>query len=277
MTEPWVCLMYHEVLAGEPGPGVHDYFAVSRQTFARHLDAIRAAGYKGCSLAQAIDGRHGRPVAITFDDGTAGHALYAVPELVSRGMTATFFVTTGWVGHPGYVTWEQLGTMRRAGMEIGSHTRSHRFLSELGAADLETELRGSREDLDSALNQATAAVALPGGDAPKRDLRPLLARAGYTVVATSRWGRNPPGRDRTPLWIRRCTVPAADRDFQRTLAGDPGLRARRRARESALGALRTLLGPSRYTRWRRRFLDAAAQRRNRSAGPARGAVPPLEP
>ena len=260
MSGSWLCLMYHEVIAGEPARGARDYFAVSRATFARHLDLIKAAGYDGCSLARAIDAADRPRVAITFDDGTDGHALHAVPELVARGMTATFFVVTGWVGRAGYVTWEQLGAMRRAGMEIGSHTRSHPFLSELPAAELERELRGSREEIDAALGQRTAALALPGGDAPRRALRPRLAGAGYTVVATSRWGRNPAGRPGTPVWIRRCTVPAAAGEFQRVLAGDAGLGARRRARESVLGALRTMLGPTRYARWRRRFLDAAARR-----------------
>jgi peptidoglycan/xylan/chitin deacetylase (PgdA/CDA1 family) len=260
MSGSWICLMYHEVLAEEPAPGARDYFAVSRATFAGHLDQIRAAGYAGCSLARAIDAADGPRVAITFDDGTAGHALHAVPELVARGMTATFFVVTGWVGRPGYATWEQLGAMRGAGMEIGSHTRSHPFLSELPAAELERELRGSREEIDRALGQHTTALALPGGDAPRRALRPLLAGAGFSVVATSRWGYNSPGSPGTPVWIRRCTVPAAARDFRRVLAGDAGIGARRRARESALGALRAMLGPTRYARWRRRFLDAAAPR-----------------
>ena len=261
MSAPWVCLMYHQVLDGEPAPGAGDHFAVSRATFARHLDLIRAAGLSGCTLTQAIDGAAGAPVAITFDDGTAGHALHALPELAARGMTATFFVVTGWVGRPGYATWEQLRAMRSAGMEIGSHTRSHPFLSELTAEELEQELRGSREEIDAALGQRTVAMALPGGDAPRRALRPLLARAGYAVVATSRWGTNASGRPETPVWIRRSTVPGPAGEFQRVLAGDVGLAARRRTRESVLGALRAMLGPSRYARWRRRFLDAAAPHR----------------
>jgi len=262
MSAPWVCLMYHEVLEGEPSPGAGGYFAVSRATFARHLDLIRAAGLSGCTLTQAIDGAAGARVAITCDDGTAGHALHALPELAARGMAATFFVVTGWVGRPGYATWEQLRAMRGAGMEIGSHTRTHPFLSEVPAEELERELRGSREEIDAALGQHTVALALPGGDAPRRAVRPLLAGAGYTVIATSRWGTNASGRPETPVWIRRSTVPAPVGDFQRVLAGDPGLAVRRRTRESVLGAIRGMLGPSRYARWRRRFLDAAARRRD---------------
>jgi peptidoglycan/xylan/chitin deacetylase (PgdA/CDA1 family) len=255
--------MWHEVLAGEPASGgFSDYFAVSRHTFGRQLDAIAAAGYRGCSLAGALSGGTGPRVGITFDDGTIGHYERALPELVARKMTATFFVTTAWVGRPGYVTWDQLRAMRDAGMEIGSHTRTHPFLSELDAENVERELRGAREEIDTALGQRTVTVALPGGDAPRRALRPLLAGAGYSVVATSRWGVNGPARPGAPAWIRRCTVPVASRleEFQRILDGDVMLSVRRRSREWVLGALRDVLGPTRYTRWRRRFLDAARRR-----------------
>jgi peptidoglycan/xylan/chitin deacetylase (PgdA/CDA1 family) len=258
VSRGWVCLMYHQVAGEEPGGSVEEYFGVSRGTFARHLDAIAAAGWRGCSVAEAVQGPGGRRVAITFDDGTVGHYAHAFPELVRRGMAATFFVTTTWVGRPGYVTWEQLREMRAAGMEIGSHTRTHPFLSELDAGELERELAGAREEIDAALGQRTVALALPGGDAPRRALRPLLGASGYRIVATSRWGANPDAAAQPVAWVRRSTVRgAADAaEFARILEANPALTARRRLRESVLGSLRRVLGPSRYARWRRSFLGA---------------------
>jgi peptidoglycan/xylan/chitin deacetylase (PgdA/CDA1 family) len=259
MTAPWVCVMYHQVLASAPSTGAAEYFAVSRETFGRHLDAIRAAGYRGCSLAEAVHGDAAALVAITFDDGTVGHATQAVPELVARGMTATFFVTTSWVGQPGYLTWEQLHDMRQVGMEIGSHTRTHPFLSELSEAEVERELRGSREEIDARLGQRTVALALPGGDPPRRARRGLVARAGYQVVATSRWGRNRSLTGEPPYWVRRSTIrrTTGDAEFRRVLHGDPLLALRHTAREALLGSARHALGPSRYARWRRRVLGLA--------------------
>ncbi len=205
-----------------------------------------------------------RRVAISFDDGTVGHYEHALPELVARGMTATFFVTTGWIGQPGYVTWDQLRTMRQAGMEIGSHTRTHPFLSELDAAGVEREVGGAREEIDAALGQQTVALALPGGDAPRRALRHLIGSAGYRVVATSRWGVNRSAPGGQVAWIRRSTVRgAADpSEFRRILDADPSLSTQRRVRESVLGSLRRLLGPSRYARWRRSFLGTIGHGRS---------------
>ena len=42
--------------------------------------------------------RDGGPyVAITFDDGYVDNRVHALPRLAARGMTATFFVTAGFV------------------------------------------------------------------------------------------------------------------------------------------------------------------------------------
>jgi peptidoglycan/xylan/chitin deacetylase (PgdA/CDA1 family) len=258
-VNPWVCLMYHDVAAEAPGvSGGKGFFAVSAQGFASQLDQMADLGYHACTVEQALAAAGTeRRAALTFDDGDAGQYERAFPALARRGMAATFFVTTGWVGRPGYASWDALREMKAAGMSVQSHTRTHPFLSELGREALREELYGSRAELDDHLGQRTQALALPGGDPPRAGLRGALAEAGYTVIATSRWGVNRHWGEPGPVWVRRCTVrgtvPAAD--FRRILEGDRLLGWRRRLREGALGGLRTSMGPSRYARWRRRFLD----------------------
>lgn len=252
--------MYHDVSAAPVGiTGGAGYFSVSEASFARQLSALHTAGLRGCSLADALRDETSRAVAITFDDGDLGQATRAFPALVARGMTATFFITTSWIGTPGYASWDQLKEMRAAGMSIESHTHTHPFLSELDAAALRDELRRSRELLDEHLEQRTSMIALPGGDAPRRELRGMLADEGYAVVATSRWGANRGAREGNPLFVRRCTVrgESSDAAFIDIARGDVWLALKKRARESILAALRTSLGPTRYARWRRSVLDTA--------------------
>ena len=221
-------------------------------------------GYLGCSLEAAM-GKRGVPrrVAITFDDGTRGQFDQAAPALTARGMTATFFVTTDWVGSPGFMTWDQLRGLKSMGMSVQSHTKSHPFLSELGAAELRDELAASKRELDAELRQDTQQMAFPGGNAPHRRLRPILAEVGYRVVAGSRWGVNDDdqGARRAP-WVRRCTAPRdASREFvARILRGDRRLRLARGLRETVLYGMRGLLGASRYARIRRGVLDAMVRR-----------------
>ena len=251
--------MYHDVASSEAvsSGGTGAYFSVSSESFRRQLTIIRELGLTGRSLAETIRDPAGT-VAITFDDGNAGQARQAFPALRAMDMTATFFITTGWVGTPGYVTWDQLREMRAGGMAIESHTHSHPFLSEMDASRLRDELTRSRDLLDEHLGQRTTMLALPGGDAPRPDLRHVLATSGYEVVATSRWGRN--GRDQTvrPRSVKRCTVrrATADDEFAAIVTGNRWMELKKNIREGTLAFIRSSLGPTRYARWRRRVLDS---------------------
>ncbi|HWA59384.1 MAG TPA: polysaccharide deacetylase family protein, partial [Gemmatimonadales bacterium] len=205
--EPWVCLMYHDVTLEAVGvSGGPRHFSVNRRTFGDQLDRLSALGYRARSVAECLADPLPRQVAISFDDGDLGQFENGCSELVARGMTATFFITTDWVERPGYVTWHQLRQMKAAGMSIQSHSRSHPFLSELEAPALRAELEESRRRLDDELGQETDTLALPDGDRPRRALRGLIRSAGYRVVATSRWGvnRGRPG-EAGLTWVRRCT------------------------------------------------------------------------
>lgn len=267
MTARWVCLLYHDVApVGHGVTGGPEYFSVSETGFRRQLDAIAHEGLRGCSIEHALVTSEPK-VAISFDDGTAGMYERAFPALVERGMSATFFITTTWVGTSGFVTWDQLREMKRAGMSIQSHTRTHPFLSELSAAQLGVELRGSKEEIDGQLGQDTRQIGLPGGDAPRGKLADLIGEAGYSVVGTSRWGVNRTVVGHDPVRIRRCTVRAdpGEERFRRIITGDRWLAFERRSREFVLRSMRDALGPTRYARWRRRVLDASGGDSERGA------------
>lgn len=264
MSDGWICLLYHDVLAGAPpANGGSQRFAVSLSAFEEQLNIIEASGARGCSIGEALESRGPDCIAISFDDGDRGQYERAFPALRAKGMTATFFITTAWVGTDGYATWDQLREMKEAGMSIQSHTHTHPILAELDADQLAAELWRSKAELDSALDQDTDEIALPGGDLPAPSLRGLMYDAGYRVVATSRWGANDRVRvdGGMPLKINRCTVQGepAGAHFRRIIAGDAWLAARRRARDAALRGLRSALGPSRYSVLRRRVLDVASR------------------
>ncbi len=257
---PWVCLMYHDITADVTRAGGGPArFAVPLPEFRRQLDQLATDGYAVGSLGAALRSDADRMVAVTFDDGDTGQVERGYRTLAERGMSATFFVTTDWIGRPGYASWSALREMHAAGMEIQSHSHTHPFLSELAPDALAAELRESKRILDERLEQDTTMLALPGGDWPRRALRPMIADAGYRVVATSRWGTNGPRHSGVglPVVVRRCTVQgeAGPERFRRIAAGDPSLGRLRWIREGALGTLRSALGPTRYARWRRAVLD----------------------
>jgi peptidoglycan/xylan/chitin deacetylase (PgdA/CDA1 family) len=117
-------------------------------------------------------------VSVTFDDGYEDNVVHALPVLVRYGITASFFVTTGFVDRDPAVmdhmrrmrgmvvspmTWKQLSEMREAGMGIGSHTATHPNLAELADDALLVELRDSRRTLEDRLGAQVDSVAYPYG------------------------------------------------------------------------------------------------------------------
>lgn len=256
----WVGLCYHDVLpTTDAAGGGPERFAAPLPMFERMLDTIQAEGFAGCSLERARQSPGTRRVAITFDDANLGQFVHAMPALRARGMTATIYVVTDWVGREGFMTWDQLRQVVDWGMSVQSHTRSHPFLSELGAAALREELLRSKERLDRELRQSTTELAFPGGDAPRRALRPLMREAGYTVAVGSRWGIN---RDADPpeRFITRCTARGSlsVEDARRYVHYDRWFALREEPREMVLRSLRAAMGPSRYAALRRRLLDRAS-------------------
>lgn len=249
----WGCLMYHSVPASA---NAADYFAVPRSEFAAQLDLLRALGCRGVSLEEVMGSplaaNGAAPIAITFDDGYADNFSEALPELVARGMSATVFVVTSRVGTPGYLTWDQLREMKNAGMSIQSHTHTHPFLSTLEPGDARAELERARQLIDRELGQATTTLALPNGDAPRGWRRADFLSAGVEWVATSSFGAN----DGRGWRVRRYTVRRGTTraEFARIVRDLPSSWSREGLRLRTLGVVRSLLGVSRYARWRRRVL-----------------------
>ena len=89
--------------------------------------------------------------------------------------------------------WDDLRTMRAAGMEIGSHAVSHRMLSKLDDAELARELGGSRQRLRDELGFDADVIAYPVGGPRAYDARVMAASraAGYRMACSYIAGTNP--------------------------------------------------------------------------------------
>jgi peptidoglycan/xylan/chitin deacetylase (PgdA/CDA1 family) len=174
-------LAYHSV-----GGAASDY-VVPTPAFEQQLDWLAAHGFHTASLRELADSRAGRgvlparSVILTFDDGKSDALEVVLPLLRKHGMRATFFIITGKVGQPGFLNWAGVRALAAAGMEIGSHTRTHPRLPELGDAAAEEELKSSKSILEAQLGGPVDALAYPYNSLRSHTVA-LAAAAGYRIA-----------------------------------------------------------------------------------------------
>jgi peptidoglycan/xylan/chitin deacetylase (PgdA/CDA1 family) len=178
-------LMYHSV----PVSGQGDRLAVPRPLVDRQWRALRAEGWSLRGLTEALAlaraDRHARTIAVTFDDGYAD--FLGVLELLSvHDASATLYLSTSQPddsGHPArpdrrWLTWAQVASFPSDLVEIGSHAHLHRPLDVLSRADIDHEVRHSRQLLAERLGLNTVSFCYPHGYS-SGPVRQAVSAAGY--------------------------------------------------------------------------------------------------
>lgn len=216
LTSSYVVLVYHR-FAGELKPG-QERIDLDPRRFRRQLRLLRLLGFRTLPL-QALTAFHSgerndlprRRFVITVDDAMADaveplrQAARLAPQLFVP--TAEVGRTAHWIDGEPVAGWEDVQALAAAGVAIGSHTRHHRRLTQLGPAEREVELAGSLAELRENVPDATSVLAYPNGD--HDDAVCAAARAaGYELAFTTEKGRNGAGTD--PMRLRRVSVHGAD-------------------------------------------------------------------
>ncbi len=202
-------LMFHYVrplpLFNQEGAAL----SVNPATFDQDLDTLQRDGANTVSFADLASGLlPDRPVILTFDDGYEDSYTTVLPALLARHQKATFFIVSGFVGHPGYLTWDQIREMHRAGMEIGAHTVDHADLSKLSDAKQASQIDQSISDIDNQLDMKVISFAYPSGQ--YGPLTPqLLGAAGIRYAVTVRGGIAT--NEDNPLLLSRVRMEQATR------------------------------------------------------------------
>lgn len=234
-------------------PGARRY-ALDVRTFHRQMRQVAAAAppagaSRPASWAALDDPASRNGVWITFDDGHVSNADLAWPVLRELGLGAILFITTDWIGTPGFMSAAQIRELRAGGLLIGAHGCSHRFLSDLDETEARRELVESRGRLEDILGESVAGMALPGGRNHPR-LRKLAADAGYRHLFTSRIALARAEGD--PLdWPRVPITNVQPADFLPALLSGDARGLHRMARNAAIrGAAKRMLGNRLYERLR---------------------------
>ncbi len=171
-------IVYHHI-----GIGRGQWF-FNPTKFEAQLEYLSENGYHTVTLAAYLDAEQKgaqlpeKSVILTFDDGYRDAYENAFPLLKKYGMIGTFFVITGMVGFPAYLTWDQITEMHRAGMEFAAHTVDHPFLTRLSPLRAFWEIWKSRFDLEWHLNVPVTTFAYPYNDHNKQ-VDALVRLAGF--------------------------------------------------------------------------------------------------
>jgi peptidoglycan/xylan/chitin deacetylase (PgdA/CDA1 family) len=194
-----VFLMYHELelpgrnlVQSEPG---YVRYILSLETFRSQMQWMKSSGFRGLSVSEALLYPAEPGVCITFDDGCETDLVAAAPVLREFGFRATFFLTAGFLGTPGYLSPDQVRQLDSLGFEIGCHSMTHPYLSDISDSELGREIVDAKLNLEQILGHAIEHFSCPGGRYDDRTLT-TARRAGFRTVANSQFHANSSGTDR---------------------------------------------------------------------------------
>jgi len=173
-----LAIMYHDVVengtysaSGFPGPAA-DRYKLDCKEFERHLRAIR-------------DTVGDRPVTLTFDDGGVSAHERIAGMIGQYGWRGYFFVTTGWIGKPGFLNEGQIQELDRLGHIIGSHSASHPVrMAQIPWEEMVREWRTSLEELARIVGHGVDIASVPGGYY-SRKVAQAAAQVGIRTLFTS--------------------------------------------------------------------------------------------
>ena len=258
-----VYLMYHELeLPGRPlceKESGYVRYILSESDFRSQVLWLKNDGWQAMSVSRALKSPHNRAVAITFDDGAETDLIAAAQVLQETGFLATFYVTVGLLGKRGYMSAAQLRALSSLGFEIGCHSMTHAYLSDLDSRGLRREVVEAKQELEQILGLPVEHFSCPGGRYDAR-ARKLAQEAGYRSVATSRPHSNGPSSDRFALGRAAVMRDTALSEFQRLCRGQ-GL-WKRQLSGSLRETAKNVLGNFLYDRFRAILLRNAPDEPN---------------
>ena len=186
--EKVVVLNYHKI------DDTNISLSISPRDFEEQMAYLEANGYHTITPDELYDSITGdidlpeNPVLITFDDGYADNYTNAYPILKKYNFKATIFVVTSFLDvYPNYLTWDQVREMNQNGINIESHTVSHRSMTDISDEQLRAELVNSKKAIEDRLGHEIGFMAYPTGTY-NLHIAQIVKEAGYKGAFTIKYG-----------------------------------------------------------------------------------------
>lgn len=197
--------------------------------FRQQMNALAERGWITLSLDEYTAIRQKRmakppkAVVITFDDGYASNYKYAFPALRDNGQKATIFVVLDPDEHTrrqvqgvdSFLTSEQMKEMADNGVDIQSHTLTHRILTQLSDEEVHFELSESRARIANITGRPVNHIAIPRAGYSRR-IKHMVRHEGYATACCNAKGSSNGLSD--PLALPRIVI-------ERDMTGDAFLQS----------------------------------------------------
>ena len=196
-------LMYHQIDKPPKRGTALRSLIVAPSSFAWQMRLLRWMGYQGLSMRDLepyLEGKkQGKVVGITFDDGYQNNLDNALPILRKHGFTATCYAVSSMIGGTNLwdkgkvaekplMTLENWRTWRDAGMDIGSHTRTHADLTTLTPDEARDQIKFSKRELEDAIGCEVRHFCYPYGFFTQLHIA-ITKESGFITATTTQRGR----------------------------------------------------------------------------------------
>ncbi len=165
-----VCVLeYHSI--GSNG----SFYTVDTREFKKQIDYLRK-NYKIVSLSEIEKFVRNdivlprKSVSITFDDGYYDNYLNAYPYLKKHGLSASIFLSTGYIGKKMFLDkntslrmlgWNEIREMNENKICIGAHTVWHKNITMISQKEAKDEIIGSKEEIEKRIGEKVNYFAYP--------------------------------------------------------------------------------------------------------------------
>ena len=167
-------LMYHDIFSISPGESGFTFrtampYKVELSIFVAGLKALKALHPDNL----------GEYVEFTFDDGGVS-AMEVAAILEENGLRGIFFISTAFIGKPGFLTAEQIHELHESGHIIGAHSHSHPYEKKAIALEWEESVK-----ILSGITGAPITTASSPHGLVSKDIIRKAAACGITTLYTT--------------------------------------------------------------------------------------------
>jgi len=160
-------IMYHRF-----GDSRYPSTNIRKEQFESHINELIKSKYNVVDIKKAFKAINeeelinDRSIVITIDDAYSSVFDYAWPIFKKYNLPFTLFVSTDVIDNniPGYMSWEEIRTLRDNGITIGSQTKSHPHLDKLTKSQIIEELAISNKRFVDEIGSKPSFFAYPYGE-----------------------------------------------------------------------------------------------------------------